>query len=74
MLQPSGIAGRDNFPFLFQVMENLSQLNDHKIKLAQLLNTPKLMNNTDISALYDLTETLLEDSCFTVSIDCTGNE
>lgn len=61
-------------PFLFRVIIELSQLNDHRIKLAQLLKMPELVNNTDITALYDLTEILIEDACFTVSFDSTEKE
>lgn len=58
-------------PSLFQVIIKLSQLNDHKIKLAQILRMPELRNDTDISALYYLTEILIKDACFIVSFDCT---
>lgn len=65
MLKPHGLSNSNQA--LFNMMESLPQLHDHKKKLAQLLEIPQLMNNTDIRALYDLTEILMEDACFMVS-------
>lgn len=66
MLKPHGLD-QSSSKALFYVMESLSHLNDHKGRLVQLLETPELTNNTDIRALHDLTEVLMEDACFTVS-------
>lgn len=70
MLKPHGITQANVTPFLLEVLKNLSQVNDHKLKLAQLLQMPELRNSTDIRALYDLINILMEDACFAVSGDC----
>ena len=71
MLQP--VINRTS-PSLFRLIKNLSHLNDHGLKLDQLLIMPELMNNTDIRALYHLSVTLMEDTCLAVSDARIDNE
>ena len=51
----------------FKLIVSLSELNEHKTKLAQLLEIPGLENDTEITALYELMGLLVDEACSTVS-------